>query len=234
MQINLIEARCQAFKIYFYRGFFTLVEKPKFIMLVLDVPKAGEEDKSVPTTSCSLERGGAPQLYFGWRLSGCLSLISFCLRVLYDLSPCLNGNVRCSSDRQVGARKRLNMTRHSGFKLYCKKGRDLMLGIKRKAYKAGLNFFLTQSLWSDLLDFKEISTNFWAKASSNVWASQCFSQEIDRTDRNRVVTIVLIEIIRSSSWISLPESICESRCWLPLSFEWSIQVRIRLPGVCLN
>lgn len=215
--------------------FFTLVEKPKFILLVLDVPKAGEEGKSVPTTSCSLERGGTPQIYLGWRLSGCLGLISCCLRVLYDLSPCLSGNVRCSTDRQVGARRRLSMTRYSGFKLYCEKGRGLMLGIKRKADEAGLNFFLTQSLWSDLLDLREISSNFWAKVSSNFWASQCFSQEIDRTDSNCLVTTVLIKIIRPMSWIPLPQSICESQHWLPFSsFVWCIQVRIRPPGVCLN
>lgn len=41
--------------------FFTLVEKLKSIMLVLDVPKTGEEGKSAPTSSCSLERGEAPR-----------------------------------------------------------------------------------------------------------------------------------------------------------------------------
>lgn len=136
MQINLIEARCQEFKIYFYRGFFTLVEKLKFIMLVLDVPKAGEEGKSALTSSCSLESGEAPQVCLGWRLSGLNFLL---LRVLHDLSPCLSGNV---SDRQVGARKRLSMTRFSDFKLYCEKGSGLMFGIKRKPDKAGLEFFL--------------------------------------------------------------------------------------------
>lgn len=60
-------------------------------------------------------------------------------RVLHDLSPCLSGNV---SDRQVGARKRLSMTRYSGFKFYCEEGSGLMFGIERKADKAGLEFFL--------------------------------------------------------------------------------------------
>lgn len=70
MQINLIEARCQTFEIYFYRGFSTLVEKLKFIMLGLDVPKAGEEGKSDPRSPCSLEREEEPQGCLGW---SCLS-----------------------------------------------------------------------------------------------------------------------------------------------------------------
>lgn len=48
---------------------------------------------------------------------------------------CLSGDVRCPGDRQVGARKRLNMARYSGFKYYCKKDSDSVLGRQRKQIK---------------------------------------------------------------------------------------------------
>lgn len=124
----------------------------------LDGPKAGEAGRSVPTTSCSLERGGAMQVCLGWRLSGCLGWSSCCLRVF--LSPCLSGNVKCSGVRQVGARKRLNMARYSGFKHYCKKSSGLMIGRKGKQIKQGLIFYLPDPFVSDLLDFRKISSTF--------------------------------------------------------------------------
>jgi len=48
----------------------------------LDGPKAGETGRSVPTTSCLLQRGEATQGCLGWRLSRCLGWISCCLNVL--------------------------------------------------------------------------------------------------------------------------------------------------------
>lgn len=85
------------------------------------------------------------------------------LNFLLSQSPsCLRGDVRCSGDRQVGARKRLNMARYSGFKHYCKKDSDSMSGIQRKQIKQGLIFCLPNPFDQTHWLSKKYLQPFWA------------------------------------------------------------------------